>query len=550
MKNTRDYFKIVIPDSNGNILYVGITEHLGAETERIQKILGVHVYPIRIGRRTTRFAAERWMHSELKNYALSHNGEIPLYNRAGWDTTAMMQGYNPMMVSIKNLGVVKEATLDLSKKLTIFCGPNNTGKTYISYVVNALILASSNFVQRGDAFLEKGDEPNDVVLSYLITRKYVTDSRRAQVLDVNNGFDSIFGISGIQGKNLFNNASVDFVGEDELFWQYVKQRELDIWTKYMEYDVHIIKKQNSMRVYAEVKNAGTKSEHKLLKSYYPITDFVASTVIHYPYCDASMFPVERNSVYTFSKELSINRNLLIDEIQSGGSRFSPAQMIRKRSTRYPMAVRDMLSVAEDATALKRRKGEYFKFAQELENDFLHGKIEVGKEGDMRFISGGQTLPIHLSASIVKTLSSLTFYLRHLAKPNDLVIIDEPELNLHPDCQIALARLFARMINNGLRMLISTHSDYIIRELNNLVMISSLKQSVREEAIDCGYNIQEEAISPNDVGAYLFQKGEDDMVVVKELQVEEDGFAVETIDKVIGQLNDQSQELFMRLKYAN
>ena len=35
-----------------------------------------------------------------------------------------------MKIQIKELGAIKEATIDLSKKLTVFCGPNGTGKTY------------------------------------------------------------------------------------------------------------------------------------------------------------------------------------------------------------------------------------------------------------------------------------------------------------------------------------------------------------------------------------------------------------------------------------
>ncbi len=35
-----------------------------------------------------------------------------------------------MKILVKNLGAIKQAEIDLSKKLTVFCGPNGTGKTY------------------------------------------------------------------------------------------------------------------------------------------------------------------------------------------------------------------------------------------------------------------------------------------------------------------------------------------------------------------------------------------------------------------------------------
>ncbi|KAA6341221.1 hypothetical protein EZS27_010966 [termite gut metagenome] len=40
-----------------------------------------------------------------------------------------------MRISFENLGAIEKADLDLSKKLIIFCGPNGTGKTYVSYAV-------------------------------------------------------------------------------------------------------------------------------------------------------------------------------------------------------------------------------------------------------------------------------------------------------------------------------------------------------------------------------------------------------------------------------
>lgn len=550
MSDVRNYTKFKIYNNAGNVVYIGITNNMAEEVERFRIKMGTRVPFHKQGRRTIKSAAEAWKRHELEIYAASCNGEYPIYNREELNPLSLLEGFNPMRVSIRNVGVVREATLDLSKKLIIFCGPNNTGKTYISYLVNALVSSSSSFARREDCMLENNVDSADVVFRYKISKEYVMESYTAQVADVMANFDSIFGISNKQSDNLFNDAYVEYLGDEEMFWLYVKQRGLDVWTKYADYDVHIAKEPNNMNVRVVVKNAANRGGQKLFGGFYPVTDFVASVVIHYPLCDVTMFPVERNSIFTFSKELSINRNLLIDEIQNGGSRFSLAQMVRKRSTRYPRAIRDMLAIAEDTANLKRKNGYYEEFADELERSFLHGKIDIGKEGDVRFVCGGKSLPIHLTASIVKTLSSLTFYLRHIAKPDDLVIIDEPELNLHPDSQIALARLFARMINAGLRLLISTHSDYIIRELNNLIMISSHKENVKELAVSMEYDVDLESLHPNEVGAYLFQQGDDHMVAVKELPVEEDGFEVATIDNVIAQLNQQSEELFMHLKYGH
>ena len=53
----------------------------------------------------------------------------------------------------------------------------------------------------------------------------------------------------------------------------------------------------------------------------------------------------------------------------------------------------------------------------------------------------------------------------------MIFIDEPELNLHPVNQRKIARILAKVANSGIKIIISTHSDYIVKEFNNLIMLS-------------------------------------------------------------------------------
>lgn len=61
-----------------------------------------------------------------------------------------------------------------------------------------------------------------------------------------------------------------------------------------------------------------------------------------------------------------------------------------------------------------------------------------------------------------------------AKVGDYLIIDEPELNLHPESQKYLAILLNDLVSKGLKIIISTHSDYLIRELINLELKKNIK----------------------------------------------------------------------------
>jgi predicted ATPase len=118
------------------------------------------------------------------------------------------------------------------------------------------------------------------------------------------------------------------------------------------------------------------------------------------------------------------------------------------------------------------------------------------------------LEVHLTASLVKCLSNIVFYLHHLAKPNDWIVIDEPELNLHPDNQRLIARFFGRLINEGFKVMISTHSDYIVREINNLIMLSKEDKETASLIRKYGYS-RNQVIKPGRVKALLFRKGKTD-----------------------------------------
>ena len=44
-----------------------------------------------------------------------------------------------MKIRLSELGAIKEGSIDLSKRLNIFCGPNGTGKTYVAYAIYGML---------------------------------------------------------------------------------------------------------------------------------------------------------------------------------------------------------------------------------------------------------------------------------------------------------------------------------------------------------------------------------------------------------------------------
>ncbi len=94
--------------------------------------------------------------------------------------------------------------------------------------------------------------------------------------------------------------------------------------------------------------------------------------------------------------------------------------------------------------------------------------------------------------------------QNVAKPGDLLMVDEPELNLHPENQRRMARLFARLVNLGIRVFVTTHSDYIVKELNTLIMLNQNKPYLKQIAQEEGYQT-EELIAAEKIRVYIAEK---------------------------------------------
>ena len=69
---------------------------------------------------------------------------------------------------------------------------------------------------------------------------------------------------------------------------------------------------------------------------------------------------------------------------------------------------------------------------------------------------------------------MDYYIDKIAKKGDILIFDEPELSLHPENQVKLAQVIFMLIEKGIKIIISTHSDLFIRGLINIILHNIIK----------------------------------------------------------------------------
>ena len=451
-----------------------------------------------------------------------------------------------MKLIIQNIGQIKNAEIDLSKDLIVLCGANNSGKTYLAYTIYGLykyteVLADKatldNITEKLVTLFSIGSIDFDL--------QNIFFDKKAKILDVlQSTYIEYLSTVFSSPKDFFNEAIVTIKIEDEQIRSNLIEVAIETTLKFGEnINVRIKKDKNNsiLNVTLVQENMQEVFPHDVILQI--INSKILGIILDAIFVNIHIAPAERLAVNLFSKELSEKRHKLIDTVLDFNKSKNPLDFIGQQASRYSLPIKDSLNFAERLDILQKQKSPLAHLADNIEKTILQGKMKVSKSGEVLFSPNNSkmNLGIHLTASVVKSLASIVFYCRHLAKPNDFLIIDEPELNLHPDNQRKIARVLAQMVNAGIKVMISTHSDYVIRELNNLMMLHTKDNEKQVNQLMKKYGYQKDQIlDHHKVGAYLFTSE------VKALEVSNTGFEVKTIDDEINQLNNSANDIFFTL----
>ena len=218
---------------------------------------------------------------------------------------------------------------------------------------------------------------------------------------------------------------------------------------------------------------------------------------------------ERTGAAIFRKELNFKRNRLLEEMSQSDKNINPMELLFKVYSDYPLPVKNNVDFMRDLETIAKNMSFLVDDHPDLLSDFadiIGGEYTVTPNDELYFIPKvpkGKRVKLSMdeSSSSVRSLLDIGFYLRHVAKPGDLLMVDEPELNLHPENQRRVARLFARLVNLGIKVFLTTHSDYIIKELNTLIMLNQDKPHLKRIAEKEGYK-PEELISSDKIKVYI------------------------------------------------
>lgn len=193
-----------------------------------------------------------------------------------------------------------------------------------------------------------------------------------------------------------------------------------------------------------------------------------------------------------------------------------------------------------------------KASNYLCNEVLHGDIQL-KDGDIIYHVDDDDLPITAAASSIKELAPFALMIQKKLLGDYSVLFEEPESHLHPEMQVKVADLLSYALQEGTHLQVTTHSDYFLRRINDLIRLHQLRLQLNDEEkfqnfcqryhYDSGL-----ALSSHDVNAYYLSADEQGNVHVK-LQDTSHGIPFDTFDKVLDAQMASSSALYEAVEYG-
>ncbi len=446
-----------------------------------------------------------------------------------------------MKLRVSNLGRLKQAEFEI-KPLTVFIGPNHTNKTWTAYSLYGLArrISSVHYPTRERTYVvspsaglqsrvqsavqrvaETVQRSSGSEVRARVTRRDVLGDVLPDDLCYSCDRRAIATILGIAESELGGQPPQAqlIVDPDEFEDPIFDALEIILSRSPAELRVSLFNRDGSM-----VGETTTMPLFETAGAESP-TEGVALQIVNYL---ETGFRILTDTILSNAIVLPAERKTLL----SIDLRLSLYEMTTKLFEGFATPALDFLLMIDDArrrrTTVEEGTAPFADLADTLDDQVLRGKIlfpedelnrttradaalkrpralGAGKGDLVRYSADeGVELAMHASSSIVRSLAGLDVYLRTYARRGDLIIIDEPEMNAHPEAQLKIIELLALLAHHGIRVVITTHSPYIVDHLSNLMQASQLTDAGQEGIVPkFKLGIKEAFLTPAQVSTYLF-----------------------------------------------
>ena len=503
----------------------------------------------------------------------------------------------PLQLSVSNFGPIAKAEIDL-RPLTVFVGPSNTGKSYLAILIYALHKFFGSFTgYRGFGFYsmysmhERGVEQQPLDDDNIKRLAEWTNNILRQMSPKSPTASSPIQLPDFIGammRPLFGNLShsSEFIVEEiergfgientTRLIRHSNREGAKIILRFKPFEYELLLKRGQSKgsvvsnseeaplyINPHTENTGTillNRIREVLEDLYilatggsiywqdvgqdtaqnidieyrirKLSNLVLSNVVSPLNNAAHYLPADRTGIMHAHRVVVAS---LIESASRAGLR---------RDTALPALSGVLADFLENLVRLsesKRWRANKNNLATNLEQQILKGAIHSknSETGYPMFSYQPQgwreDVPLMNTSSMVSELAPVVLYLRHIVQPGDVLIIEEPESHLHPKMQVEFIRQLAAVVQSGIRVMLTTHSEWVLDELANLVHLSELKKAQRKGIAGGDF-----ALSRDQVGVWLFEpKQRPKGSVVKEVpfDAEYGGFRSGFDEVAMGTYND-------------
>lgn len=458
-------------------------------------------------------------------------------------------------IYVKNFAKIKEAEIELSP-FTLLVGSNNSGKSYLMTLVYGLVKYLGNIIdiifkdEKNLEELEEYKRAKNIVDNYIKTLDF--DKSVNMSVEEINIFIDLF-------NKLLNKYSNEVIN-------YIFNSNNEIVLEYIEL---IFNYDNGSKPLKIRKNNDEEKPLLIIRHNRFIRPIMIRNHIRYITIIKTIinfFITNYFTSYYFGNFASI-RNIPIflpvsragfllsrNDIASSAIIDKFDRYVEEKNNEYlSRPVIDFLNNLNSLNNLNylskenRKMVGYYKFIKELNNiiqffeeNLISGKININAEtGNIYYKpkNVNTEFQMYLSSAVITELAPLYLFLKYGIINGDL-LMEEPEISIHPELQQQLTRVFIKLVNINTHVLITTHSDTIIQHINNMIKLNSNNEERKKYLMNkYGYD-EDDLISEDRVRMYQFDIEEDGFTKVTKLESSEYGFEVPTFNKVLKKISDE------------
>ena len=445
----------------------------------------------------------------------------------------MQPNTKPLELTVSNFGPIAEASIEL-RPMSVFVGPSNTGKSYMAVLIYALHKFFSAYSYRRYAGLNLSKKNVATALAWArethsnlqrVKRKQSSLVELSESIEtlVRSFLPRIVKDSGnVLESELVRCFGVD-KSKDLIRHSSDSHTLLSLWSNFSEaglndlfrYNVTLTKRgtkinasipnilprqvrgNRTLSLDDRIDDSKINEEWAAEELLVELANAVVSNMVTSLSHPAYYFPADRAGVM-HAHQVAV-RGLIASASRTGLRRDSPMPVLSGVLGDF---LEQLVELADRWHWTHKSDND---LALRLEQALLKGTVRV-EQSQIDYPSfvyrpdgWKQDLPLMSASSMVSELAPVVLYLRHVVQPGDLLIIEEPESHLHPAMQVEFTRQLAAAVQAGVRILITTHSEWVLEELANLVRLSELPKERRT-----GIDNEDIVLSPDQVGAWFFE----------------------------------------------